>query len=162
MRAPRRATKNWEMPLSSHVFPLGSIIHQRRIALPIIHFLGRIVPSGTNVSLTGIPSVTYRSLENDLEVLFGFQIKWTLSWMSKSISADFLPNDPMFLALIHKLQPSIYLEAAVSLVSFSTGIGLTLVFESLIDPNGSRSIFRPEDKNLSGIVYRLLSSFWPI
>jgi hypothetical protein len=118
-------------------------------AMPTIHFLGRIVPSsGVEISFT-VPTVNYRSPDNDLTASFLI----TFSNSEVDVRCDvnrFVPNDSILLALIHK--PAFdAAKAALSMVSFSTGIGFTLVFEQFVNINGAVSIFRQEDSGLAAL-----------
>jgi len=99
--------------------------------------------------------VTYESPENALKVVFTFNV--TNSFVDvECVLNRFVVSDPQFLALVHK--PAFDLaQAAVGLVSFSTGIGFTLVFDSLVSPDGNKSLFRSEDRALAS----LCNSFSP-
>src|ERR1017187_2025158 len=97
--------------------------------MPIIHFLGKIFPLNTPVSITSIPGARYDSADNNRAAIITIKID---GWFAAECPVSrYEPNDPAFLALIHK--PVFDLtQAVVSLVSFSRGIGLTLCLDEQI------------------------------
>ncbi len=112
--------------------------------MPKIHFLGRIIPKGIDLTFGGLPEAKYDSLESDLHVQITFHI--TASEVDVECEVNrFTQSD---LVHIHKIALDLT-RALVNLYDFATGVGLSVIFEAFTDPSGARSILCPMDKRLA-------------
>jgi len=129
--------------------------------MPVIHFLGRIVPASAKHISLSYPTPTdklqskYVSPENDLEAALTFRI--ANSQVDVECELNRFDDSPDFLGILHKPVYDLT-HALVSIVDFSTGYGLMLYFDYLIKPDGQRSPLLMQHPNLAA----LCTSFRPV
>jgi len=121
----------------------SSRLHIREL-MPTVHFLGRIIPKGIDLTFSNLPQANCDSAENDLHVEIAFHIAASHVDIECSVNR-FAQGD---LESIHKIALDLT-KALVNLYDFATGIGHSVIFEAFIDPSGSRSILCPMDMRLA-------------
>jgi hypothetical protein len=157
--------------LRSVVASLKSILHRQKEnrKMPVIHFLGRIVPASAKHISLSYPTPTdklqskYVSPENDLEAALTFRI--ANSQVDVECELNRFDDSPDFLGILHKPVYDLT-HALVSIVDFSTGYGLMLYFDYLIKPDGQRSPLLMQHPNLAALCtsFRLTDplEFWRV
>lgn len=122
--------------------------------MPIIHFIGGIVPASARHVTLAFPEADgkltskYSSPENNLEASIIFHIKNSL--VDVECEVNRFSDDPDFIGLIHK--PVFDLtQALVSLVDFNTGYGLNVYFDYLVNPKGERSALLLQHPRLAAL-----------
>jgi hypothetical protein len=119
--------------------------------MPTIHFLGRVIPKGIDLTFGGLPQAKYDSPENDLHV----QLKFHITASDVDIECEVNRFTLADLENIHKIAFDLS-RALVNLYDFATGVGLGIIFEAFIDPSGARSILCPMDKRLAPLCTALV------
>lgn len=104
--------------------------------MPTIHFIGRVVPSSLDITISDLPKVDYRSAKSGLEA----HVVLTINNSSVDVACSTNRYTSDDLELIHKVAFDLA-RAAVDVIAFSTGYALTVVFDKFIDPGGVESLF---------------------
>jgi hypothetical protein len=110
-----------------------------------VRLLGRIFPTVFKITIDNYPSLTFPATKDNLELTFNVEIRDGI------ITVDCTTNK---WSKAEHLMP-IYMRAtdivraAVDLVAFSTGNGLTVILDTLIDPAGNRSVIAPQNPELA-------------
>ncbi len=114
--------------------------------MPTIHFLGRIIPKGIDITFGGLPHVNYDSPENDLHL----QITFRIISSDVDIKCEVNRFTPKDLEYIHKIALDLT-RALLNLYNFATGMGHSVILEALIDPSGARSTLCPMSLPLASL-----------
>ena len=101
--------------------------------MPIVRFFGRVLPLHRKVNLAGHPGVVWDAVELGLVVAFRIQIVESL--VIVECEMERFEKDKHFLDLY--LRAYDFVLAALDLISFSAGIGHSLILEKLIEPDGT-------------------------
>lgn len=115
----------------------------KRLTMEAIQFIGRVLPEACKISIKGLP-ITWED-PNFGSATFNIQIKD--SCVLVECKTTYLPSD----------LTSLYMRAfdlsraAVDLVSFANGWGLSVILDAVIKPDGSRSTLFPQDPELSDL-----------
>lgn len=105
--------------------------------MPTIRFLGKIVPStGYTMSLHNLPTVNYKSQETGIEAEIAIRVHGSAVDVECKMPR-FATSDVVHL---HKVAYDTT-RAAVNVLSFSTGIALTVIFDEYVDEHGNTSAF---------------------
>jgi len=113
-------------------------------AMPTIHLIGRVLPTGINLTAGALPTAMQYFKEIDLTV----NLTFSLVDSAIDVRCDVTRYGVRELEHIHKIAHDLT-RAIVNVYNFATGSGLTIVFEAVIDPNGNRSILLPQDLRLA-------------
>jgi hypothetical protein len=114
--------------------------------MPIVHFIGRIIPNGIAITLSGLPEVDFHSHDTDLQVHIRFNV--VNSRVDTECSVNRFTVDD--LSLLHKIAFDTT-RALVNLLNFSSGWGLIVAFEAFTNPDGLTATFCPMDTRLSSL-----------
>lgn len=113
--------------------------------MPTIHLVGKILPQ-THYSTTmwGLPTIHYESRENDLVGDLNVQVR------GSAIDIECAMNriDPDVFPHVHKIAYDMA-RTAINVVSFATGITLTVVFDEIIDADGAKHPFAIQHPDLA-------------
>jgi hypothetical protein len=124
--------------------------------MPTIRFLGRIIPSCVNCTITGVPEISW----NDPERGATYRFLIAVGNSSVTVSCQFENGEePSFTdAYIRSLDLA---KAAVDTLAFSTGHGLSVILEHWVDSKGVSSEIMLGDQNLASLstVYKRPGGF---
>jgi hypothetical protein len=116
--------------------------------MPKVQFLGRTLPATAVVNTTDLPKTNWKMPDLDLHMTFTVQI--VNSIMSVDIEINKWDKDE------HLVQ--VYMRAldiargAVDLCSFRDAVGLTVVFETLVEPDETTSLLSLQQPELAGLA----------
>lgn len=117
--------------------------------MPIVHILGQVLPpppSIVSITLTDLPTVTYKPADTDLEMTITVNVTNSLI----DVKCDINRFQDGYIGHIHKITFDLA-RAAINLVSFLKGYGLTVHLHTLIRPDGTRNILLPQNPQLENI-----------
>jgi hypothetical protein len=105
--------------------------------MPTIHFLGKIVPfTGYSTTMWDLPTINYKSPDTGIETTITIQVKGSMI----DVECAMPRFDQRDLSAIHKIAYD-SARAAINVVSFATGITLAVVFDQLVNENGTTTAF---------------------
>ncbi len=107
-----------------------------------IHFIGRVLPSAFKVSVQA-PEVKWKWEETELELTI--RVKIGNSFVN--IECELEEYRPEYVTELYRRAFDLA-RASVNLVAFANGIGLTVLLEMLIAPDGSPTELAPIDPSL--------------
>ncbi len=114
--------------------------------MPIVKFLGKIHPEVVQISIIDPPTVNWSAKDLGLEMAFKFRIEGSDVFVECDVNrldaADFVPIWMRAFDLV---------RGVVDLACFSTGIGATVTLNTMINPQGVRSIVLPQDTGLAAL-----------
>lgn len=103
--------------------------------MPKIQFQGRVSPAGAACNISGLPTAHWPHTELGLEMTFTFTIEQGVVVIDCELN-KWNRKQHYIHAYMRALD---MIRAAVDLCVFSTGIGMTVVLETLIEPDGTKS-----------------------
>jgi hypothetical protein len=106
--------------------------------MPTIKFFGRVLPSHIHISGYG-PQVTWAWQEENLNLVFRPKIQNSAT----EIECDVDPYKESYISELFK-RASDLAKIAVNMAAFTTGYGLAVVLETMVDPMGERVLHRQE------------------
>ena len=113
-----------------------------------VQFLGNILPTAKQISINGLPKANWKAPDLDLDMTFEVQIQNSkvvvICQTNKWVKADHLM--PIFMRALDTAR------AIVDVFAFSEGVGLTLMFTQLVEPNGQTSQLWPEQPELAALA----------
>lgn len=137
--------------------------------MPIVHFLGKILPELSQVSVGHKPIIKWDEPDVDLSIEF------TIHIINSQVDVECKLNKYFSEYLVYVYKRALDLcRAPVELVSFKMGYGLIVVLETFVDPSGSRSPIFPKDENLAQLctaftltkgfdeIYAMVLRDWPL
>src|SRR5271166_2450430 len=101
----------------------------------IVQFRGVVLPKAINISCAEIPEVKWHCLDIGLYVGIKIQIQKNIVFIFCDVDTWDKNKDPMPLYM----RALDLVRTVVDLVSFSLGIGLTVILDTLVEPNGVSS-----------------------
>jgi hypothetical protein len=107
--------------------------------VPKVHFIGRVLPSAAIISVE-IPNGKWKWQAAGLEP--EFKVKIGHSFINIECEIEKYETD--YFVELHK-RASDLARAAVNVVAFASGLGLSVILETFIDPNGAPSAILPTD-----------------
>jgi hypothetical protein len=115
-----------------------------------VHLKGRILPGVPAISVTDLPDVTWQWEER------GFAFVFRLRVVESRIDVECIMPDysPAYLVEIHRRAIDVA-RAAVNLVAFSHGYGLSLYLDQFVDKAGNVTTLLPEDQKLAPLATAL-------
>jgi len=117
--------------------------------MPTVTFLGRVFPACYEISFSSKP-LDWKWQEENLTLHFDCRIEKSIVTVKCTLD-KFRPE---YLAEIHRRALDI-VRSAVNLAAFSSGTGYSVIFESVINTSGQKTMFAPQDSSLA----RLCASF---
>ena len=125
---------------------LGALIGSEAPPMQTVHFLGRVFPEPVNVTLSSPPVITWQATE------IGASLEFVTHIVDSHIDIEcrltgYLPE---YFALIYMRAFDIC-RAQVDLVAFKSGLGLTVVLETFIDPNGAATKILLQNESLAAL-----------
>lgn len=119
--------------------------------MPKLQILGRTLPSTAIVNTSGLPETNWKALDLDLDMTFRMQIVNSVVSVDIQINKWDASEDltPVYMRALD------IARAAVDLCSFRDGIGLTVVLETLVGPDGTRSELLLQQSELAGLASSL-------
>jgi len=111
-----------------------------------VHFLGKVLPEPTNVTLSSLPVIKWQATE------IGASLEFVSHIVDSKIDIECRLNDykPEYFALLYMRALDIC-RAQVDLVAFKSGLGLTVVLEAFIDPNGAATKILLQNESLAAL-----------
>lgn len=109
-----------------------------------IHFLGKVLPEPVNVTLSSPPTIKWEAPES------GFSMEFISHIVDSKIDIECGINDyrPEHFVVVYMRAVDLC-RAQVDLVAFKKGLGLTVVLETFIDPNGVANPILLQDESLA-------------
>lgn len=98
--------------------------------MELIRFRGRIIPFAKKISCAGLPTVTLKSADGQVELVYNLSIQdsqVSVECRASQFNQDILPE-------VYKYAFDLA-RAATHLAAFEYGVGLTVVFEYMTQPN---------------------------
>jgi hypothetical protein len=115
--------------------------------MPTIHFLGKIVPSNhLSATMWELPEIQYRLLDLDLQG----GVKVRVQGSTVDVKCVMNRYDLDLRRQVRKLAYDLA-RTAVNLVCFSTGLHLSVFFDSFIDPDGNQTPYVIHDRSLAAL-----------
>jgi len=115
--------------------------------MPQITLLGSILPAVARITTKDLPVITWTSADLDLSMTFTTFIENGKVRIVCELS-DWRRDDHLMPVYMRALD---LVRAAVDLVAFSYGIGLTVVLDGLVDSDGTPSAFLATQPNLAAL-----------
>jgi hypothetical protein len=116
-----------------------------------LQFLGHILPASAVLNTTDLPKTNWKAPDLDLDMTFTVQI------VNNAISIDVEINKwnkDEHLGHVYMRALDIA-RGVVDLCSFRSAIGLTVVFETLVEPDGTKSMLLIQQPELAGLASSL-------
>lgn len=99
--------------------------------MPTVHFHGLVIPASCNISLQDLPEICWD--HPDVDLFLKIRLEVTDSRIHVTVDANkFSPEDATFIYI----RAFDIARAAVELVAFKKGWGLTTVLTTMVDPSG--------------------------
>jgi hypothetical protein len=117
--------------------------------MPKVQFFGRILPSVCKVTLTLDPSTSLNWKDTEAQNSFTFKIHIANSDVRVECEAEYYDKS-QFMEVYRRAFDLV--RAAVEVVAFGTGWGLTVVFDKFEDQNGATSDLMAHDPSLPPLV----------
>jgi len=117
--------------------------------MPTITFIGRVLPACYQISLSS-KTLDWKWGEENLTLQFDCRADKSIVTVTCTLDR----YRPEYLEEIHRRAFDL-VRSAVNLAAFATGVGYSVIFESVIDTSGQTKIFAPQDLSLA----RLCTSF---
>jgi len=115
--------------------------------MPRLRLIGRVLPSARILTISNYPRLTFPATEIGLDLTFNVQIQDNIITVdcdaNKWSKADHLM--PIYMRAVD------IVRAAVDLVCFATGDGLTVILETLIEPDGTQTHIVPQQPELAAL-----------
>jgi hypothetical protein len=112
--------------------------------MPKVQLLGRIFPLALNVTIDQIPKVNYKTLELELDIFVEIHIQKNnvvvACELNKWVKDEHLM--PVYMRALDAVR------AVVDIASFVSGMGFTVLLETLVEPNGATSSIAPMQPEL--------------
>jgi hypothetical protein len=126
--------------------------------MPKIQLIGRILPATAILNTNDLPTTNWKSPELGLDMTFAVRIN------NSTISVDceinkWIKDDHIMAVYMRALDIA---RAIVDLASFQNAIGMTVVFETLVEPNGARSQLLFHQPELSVLSTAIQNATAPI
>jgi hypothetical protein len=119
-----------------------------------IQFLGNILPTAKQITIGGLQKVDWKAPDLGLDMTFEVTIHASRVAVTcetnKWVKADHLV--PIYMRALD------IARAAVDVFAFSEGIGLTLMFTDLVEPDGQTSQLWPEQPDLVALATSVKNS----
>jgi hypothetical protein len=107
--------------------------------MPVVTFLGRVFPACYQVSLSHNP-LDWKWEEENLTLRFDCRLEKSVVTVACTLER----YRPEYLNEIHKRAFDL-VRSVLNLAAFSSGVGYSVVFESVIDTNGKKTMFALQD-----------------
>ena len=123
-----------------------------------LQFLGRILPSSAVLNTTDLPKTNWKAPNLDLDMTFTVQI--VNSTISVYVEINKWNKDEH---LVHVYMRALDIaRGIVDLCSFRSAIGMTVVLESLVEPNGAKSLLLLQQPELAGLASSIENKSPPV
>jgi len=116
--------------------------------MPKIVLTGRVLPAAISVNVDGLGTINWKSPDIELEMAFDIRIKNSVVTIECETNRFTPPDD------VQEIWRRAFdlTRAAVDLIAFAQGRGLTVLIETLTDPTGVTSNIVAEDAALGTLV----------
>jgi hypothetical protein len=120
---------------------------EKGAAMCMVQLLGVVLPLAAGLSIDGLPTTTWKSAELGLEMTFKIQIR------DNNVVIDCELNKwskeyHLMLAYMRALDT---VRAIVDVASFSYGVGLIVILDQFVGPDGAKSALVPTQPDLAAL-----------
>ena len=112
--------------------------------MPRIRFIGRIFPTGVNLSVADHPQLNWHDDENKLDITFAISIQNSVV----KVDCDVSRFDSTLITAIY-MRAFDLARATVDLAAFNSGYGFVVVFETFTSPTGETTSIGAYDASLA-------------
>jgi hypothetical protein len=117
--------------------------------MPTITFVGRVFPACYQISLSSNP-LDWKWEQENLTLHFDCRVEKSIVTVACTLDR----YGPEYFAEIHKRAFDV-IRSAINLAAFASGVGFNVIFESVINASGQKTMFALQDLSLA----RLCTSF---
>jgi hypothetical protein len=114
--------------------------------MPIVRFLGRVMPAAVAISFDNIPQARWEAQEIGLQMAFTVRIVQSAVEVEIEVNR-YIPDDLPHLFI----RANDLARTCVDTVSFAMGWGLTMYFETFITPDGASLTLMNQNYPLAGL-----------